>query len=235
MHHRELCELQVAQYKHLDVPLKKILSEHKVSCSKGCNHCCNQLTTIMLPEGVLMADRVLSWSNWQKWARKFHKWCVKFTGPDTTRDTYFESNTPCPFVNGRDGLCRVYDIRPAACRFLYAVSPRHMCSTSNTSKMILYVNLHDLEAEVWRLANDVQAEGTHAPSAPLPLMVLACMRLIQPANRLLIELTDGIPTPYEWMQQVVDTKQFWDEGAPQERNAVLAAAKKAGLIPESAQ
>jgi len=229
----KVCEIQLALYQHLDAKVSEVLKQFKVSCSKGCSECCKQITTVMLPEGTLIAEVVLTWPTWRKWAGKLRKWCDQFAGPEVTRDSYFNAQVPCPFLNHNGEVCRIYEYRPSACRYLYAVSPKEMCSANNKTKLISYLNLHEIEAQSWKFAQDVQPDGTLAVAAPLPLMVLTCMGMLQPQNKVIFELLEGLPTPGEWMEKTIQNMdQFKGEFSPQESDPIIDAAVKAGVIPE---
>jgi len=100
--------------------------ERPISCTRGCIGCCHQLVLIDLIEAFAIADHVLK--------KGFVTRALLQTlldhaemQNDGTRGKWFESATPCAFLDPETKDCRVYDVRPMACRMYYVISPPENC------------------------------------------------------------------------------------------------------------
>lgn len=97
----------------------------KVTCKKGCAHCCHSVIAITQDEAELLIKHAknISWEiDWYKVEKQ--EWYAK----DQSR--YFKllpENNACVFL-GTDNTCQVYEHRPASCRKYFAVSNPEDCS-----------------------------------------------------------------------------------------------------------
>lgn len=125
----------------------------KITCEKGCAHCCHQLTTVSGPEALHLAVALMRQDRWTDRLPALHRAAREDCAPGFTRGSRFRSMTPCGFLDvtapaprpydafaapesahsygapytGR-GTCSVYEQRPACCRFLAVVSDAKHCS-----------------------------------------------------------------------------------------------------------
>lgn len=109
-----------------------------LACGAGCTGCCHQLVLCYPFEteliGLYMRSRpelqaffVQTYAEWDTttapfredyllWAENFYK-----RGVDDKSFTVQDYFVPCPFLD--NGLCRIYDVRPYACRSCVALDP----------------------------------------------------------------------------------------------------------------
>lgn len=87
------------------------------ACGSGCAACCRGFAKqVTEDEADLLADAVLS-GRVEIDRAELHKQAGEATGA-----------APCVFL-GEGGRCRVYDLRPVACRKYYVTSPAENCGT----------------------------------------------------------------------------------------------------------
>ncbi|MDF3129461.1 SEC-C metal-binding domain-containing protein [Kiritimatiellaeota bacterium B1221] len=138
--------------------------ECKISCFKGCNHCCSQFVGATLQE----AEGIVHWlydnnEKRKKFIRQYPKWREKVRkhesifqavteagsrsfqnrGDKKLRDellcksqSYGMLDIKCPFLD--DGACMIYPVRPFVCAAHSVTSPPEHCkATSNTPPLAL--------------------------------------------------------------------------------------------------
>lgn len=202
---RPVVEILAELYKKLDPVAEKYAAEMKVSCRKGCAHCCYLFATATLPEGLLIAQKLLSSADWKEWLPKLKAASLEHCFVGVNKVTYFRKGLPCVFL-GEGNLCQIYAERPAACRYHYVVSPPENCShhaPENTRTGTL--DTLAVEAEVWELSTALDKKlGFPVPiCGPIPLIVLYSMEMatrndpeVYPIVR---RACEGVPNPMAWL------------------------------------
>ena len=128
----------------------------KVSCQKGCDHCCHLLVEVAweeayeLVEWVNDQDDVVKNEVLEKISKAASEAKRVFSKredtkifmepldddieiPDEVYDDYFYGKKrPCPFL--LDGCCRAYEARPTACRLHLVTSDPDICSAEVTDE-----------------------------------------------------------------------------------------------------
>ncbi len=130
--------------------IKQVIQEDglEISCHRGCSSCCR----FELPSGV-MAVEALSIYHFVRPMKEMEEFYTKARenaevfqdlldreickdpGPlrrDDPRVTkahirYNGLGRPCPFLDTKANECRIYPVRPMACRFYFSVSPWKWC------------------------------------------------------------------------------------------------------------
>lgn len=126
------------------------VDRERISCKKGCDHCCHLLVEATWEEAVEIAlwiknlpktkrkkilDRVLEHATQAKEFFKRKKSWSRFSKPvrgekpipDGAFDSYFyDEIRPCPFLEKKQ--CIAYEVRPTACRLHMVVSPAKLCA-----------------------------------------------------------------------------------------------------------
>jgi len=115
----DLRQVMTDVYKRVDDNIKDIFDNIgvKVSCSKGCSHCCHQIIGTSFPSLYMITPHVdenlLERANeFIEDGREFGKACVL-------------TRTPCVFL--KDNSCSVYQDRPFPCRSYFSVKPAIDC------------------------------------------------------------------------------------------------------------
>jgi Fe-S-cluster containining protein len=136
----------------VDSAVRDIIADgEKVSCAKGCAHCCHLLVEVFWEEARELAKWVQSQSeqkreywykkiqanaadfeqlcskrkHWRPYAEPFSDDDMEFT--DGLCDNYFgKTLRPCTFL-GEDGACQSYAARPSSCRLHLVTSDPDLC------------------------------------------------------------------------------------------------------------
>lgn len=187
-----------------------IASDERVSCTRGCNHCCKRMIMVSLPEGIAIAERITKDPYYQARLPMFMRMLYK-------QVQFLEANklddvTSCMFLK-EDGDCGIYDFRPSACRYLFVVSDPENCKRDNKST-VSRVDMTKEEERVWSEGNRLskQVGVPHPMLAPLPVAILWGMKILQEGvsgfKFSLSELGSGLHPAY-WekrMRAIIDGK-----------------------------
>lgn len=191
-------------YKTMDPFAEEYAAKLNASCRKGCAHCCYLLATATLPEGMLIAEKLLNSEDWESWIPKLRHAALEHSYKGINKVNYFNKGLPCVFL-GEGNLCRVYAERPSACRYHYVVSPPENCShhaPPSTNTAVLQTQT--LEEHVWRLSFRFNEQiGIPGPvCGPIPLIVLYSMEVMargdSERHSIIKKACEGIPNPLEW-------------------------------------
>jgi Fe-S-cluster containining protein len=120
-----------------DVKAKEYGEELKITCKKGCAHCCHKLVYVTPDEGMLLARKLLTLEGGEISEKTGDT--LKFQAsfePHQQLDYWMldEKRSKCVFLNPADNSCRVYNNRPANCRILRVKSPAYNCSKVATMR-----------------------------------------------------------------------------------------------------
>ena len=132
----------------IDFVLAATGTDEQVQCKKGCANCCIDLVRgISTPEIVNIYHHVRSWPDARQ-VFEYHRESAEifmeileskrkpdekpFGGNDPrvveSHTEYNRRNRPCGFLDQETGCCRIYPVRPIACRFFFSLDPPEMCS-----------------------------------------------------------------------------------------------------------
>lgn len=125
----------------------------EVKCAKGCSNCCIDLVRGMTtPEIVHIYHHVRSWPDAKQLFEYHRESAFSFMqilagkaqpgeAMPTARDPriaeahmeYNLQNRPCGFLDTATGCCRIYRVRPLACRYFFSLDPAEMCTPTHES------------------------------------------------------------------------------------------------------
>lgn len=132
----------------IDFVLRFDGTQSKVQCSKGCCNCCIDLVRgVTTPEIVNIYNHVRNWPDVRQIFEYHRESAELFMGilasklePDEQsfggRDQrvaqahveYNLLNRPCGFLDTESGQCRIYPVRPIACRYFFSLDPPEYCT-----------------------------------------------------------------------------------------------------------
>jgi len=124
-----------------------------ISCWKGCSHCCN----IMVHSNQLEVDLIFDYMKEKKIkvSQKRLEEQVKLQ----THNYFLSEHRRCVFLDDQ-GLCKVYPVRPMACRNYFVVTPADLCDTTKyphgeTASIMNYeaFAMHNGVVNIYPLAN----------------------------------------------------------------------------------
>ena len=155
------------------------------SCKKGCDSCCYQLTAASLAEGALIAAHIMESASWTSELRALRTRLqqdsdeIRAMGTAGKAKSYqwMERKKGCPFLDKKAGECRIYNVRPLACRTYYVVSDPANCSPDRPGAGVHVID--PLEATVPAIEGIAKTVESIPPATgSLQAMVLAGMELI---------------------------------------------------------
>lgn len=205
-------------YTGIDASIQEGLRSEKISCERGCYHCCRIVALTALAEGVLLGRHVLQMPQAQRIAvtERLRESAVP---EEMSNVDYARLGHHCGFLDMDTKDCVIYEKRPASCRYHFVVSPPELCAC-DTSHKIMILNLIDAERVVHEMSYSLT--GVYLV-APLPNMVLHCMAAL---DRTKNKATKGVAGPVRWtqrymgkhgaevaeMKQALEMAQKWERG-----------------------
>lgn len=148
-----------------------------IQCKKGCANCCIDLVRgITTPEIINIYHHVREWPDVRQLFEYHRESAFTFMGilasklapgepPPGGRDPrvaeahveYNRRNRPCGFLDQQTGCCRIYPVRPIACRYFFSLDPPERCSPLHvlyldrrTRTVHLPERIHELLREIDR-------------------------------------------------------------------------------------
>lgn len=95
-------------------------NQKKITCTKGCHHCCYMNIDIFKEEAIALAIKIRKKQVW------FNKEEFEIQKDMTSEDRQNQPPRPCIFL--KEGTCSIYKDRPSTCRKYYVVSEPEACS-----------------------------------------------------------------------------------------------------------
>jgi len=143
----------------------KVLKEGRVSCKKGCNHCCHYPLYISLLEGLLIYQGLHEEGLWTTRLRTKFQEAARATWGQSVA-VWMLSNRPCPLL-GDDGLCRSYDNRPTHCRATFSRGNPRDCHPHrfNESTLVSRAEVLEMMASEKRLMKRFGSAQAYFPMA----------------------------------------------------------------------
>jgi Fe-S-cluster containining protein len=157
-------------YRHYDGFVQAVLAtgEERISCSKGCSHCCSHYVTSVEPyELLFLHGRIREDARYPGRIIALHRRVSLFKSllkgavhddamaeeEDKALYRYYLRGQPCPFLQA-GGVCGVYENRPMSCRMFYSLSHPSLCKGKNVidpgNRNFLIELPEDIEADLAR-------------------------------------------------------------------------------------
>lgn len=159
----------------IDRVLESDPPEKAIACKKGCANCCIDLVRgINTPEIINIYHHVRRWDDCKQLFEYHRESAEKFgellmakgsageTPPDGRDPRVAEAhvefnrlNRPCGFLDQETGCCRIYPVRPLACRYFFSVDPPETCSPLHVKYLNRRTRMVHLPEEIHALIRDV--------------------------------------------------------------------------------
>ncbi len=153
------------------------------SCQRGCNHCCYQLIGTSLAEGALIAAHLMDSPSWMPELQALRVRLQQdsddiraMSGTKSKSYQWMENKKGCPFLDKKSGDCRIYNVRPIACRTYFVVSDPDNCSPDKPGAEVRIID--PSHAQVPLINAIVGLEAIPTLTGSMQSMVLAGMELI---------------------------------------------------------
>lgn len=136
----------------------------RVTCSKGCSHCCSHYVTSVEPYELLhLHDRIRGGDAYPSQVVALHRRASLFrslldgsegdAAEDRALHRYYLRNHACPFLE-EGGKCGVYESRPMSCRMFHSLSHPSLCKGKGVvdpaNRNFLIELPEDIEADLAR-------------------------------------------------------------------------------------
>jgi len=131
-------------YNRVDTIMEAARVQFDAPCKKGCWHCCYQIASISIAEGIIMAEAVgnLSFVIRQLLIKRSLAHANKLYNPLVTTSSWFEDKIPCVFLS--DGECRIYDARPLTCRTMMVAKGSDCSIEFGPGKLVKMINNREI-------------------------------------------------------------------------------------------
>lgn len=175
----------LAEYdKLIDFVLTFSGDDRRIQCRKGCANCCIDLVRGMTtPEVIAIYHHVRSWPD-AKQLFEYHKESTELFinilfqkvpnpaelegkgGDDRIAEShllYNMLNRPCGFLDQQTGCCRIYPVRPLACRYFFSLDPPETCTPLHVKYLNRQTRLIHLPAEIHALIREIDRKFGFRP------------------------------------------------------------------------
>lgn len=150
-------------------------TNERVQCKKGCSNCCIDLVRgISTPEVINIYHHVRTWPD-AKAIFEYHRESAEifmailrsklrpgereFCGDDArvieAHREFNLRNRPCGFLDQRTGCCRIYPVRPIACRYFFSLDPAEYCTPTHAKYFNRDIRTVHLPPEVHDVLLDI--------------------------------------------------------------------------------
>lgn len=182
-------------YREYAPAVRELLKDAKISCRRGCSHCCYLLVYLTLPEALAIAERLLSSPERLKEVRRaIAAQLTTLTDPLITQHSYFRQQHPCIFLNNSE--CTIYDVRPTECRYYYVLSSPDLCGETGSLRGSVITKANMTKVKL-RILTEMEA----GQPAPMPVMLHWALRLLedgQEAYEAEMREAQGVMKPSYW-------------------------------------
>jgi hypothetical protein len=128
---------------------QKLLSQpERVTCGKGCHHCCYYPVTVGLLEGLSIHQGLVERRIWTTFLRKqFEQHAEKTL--NLMPAVWFLSMIPCPLLH--EDKCLGYEVRPVTCKVAYSIGDPYYCHPHRLSEATAFGNQKEISEQVFKI------------------------------------------------------------------------------------
>jgi len=103
--------------------------KNKISCRKGCSHCCSMKVQITVAEALIIYQYLLKKKIWKDIKIE----CKRLLPLDEATDyvTWFSMKLICPILDKKTNTCQAYIVRPVKCSTHFVKSDPKACDPLN--------------------------------------------------------------------------------------------------------
>ena len=155
----------------IKLQMKKDKISKKISCKKGCAHCCYLNVAVNIDEALLIIGSTLERKIYLDWG-KIKRQALAKNDEEWSKLTRDEQR--CIFLNKKNA-CSIYEYRPAACRKYFVISDSDNCNTTTKGSVARWA---PIQAEII-----YSAMANAKLSATLPIQLLAVKEIDDEMHR----------------------------------------------------
>lgn len=172
----------------IDLALAASGDTQRIQCKKGCANCCIDLVRgITAPEIINIYHHVRGWDDVRELFEYHRESALRFMGilaaklqsgetPPSGADprvaeahiAYNRLNRPCGFLDQENGCCRIYPVRPIACRYFFSLDPPETCTPLHVKYLNRRVRTVHLPDRIHELLTEINKRFGFRPLNYLP-------------------------------------------------------------------
>lgn len=138
----------------------------RITCQKGCNHCCYFPVAVTPLEGITMYRWLHERGLWKRaFKAKLQETHERVWG--LSASVWLLGLIPCALLQ-EDGSCGIYEARPFACRTTFSVSAPEFCHPHRFAEFMGIIPRKEV-AEAMDAAEDRLMKSAKIPALRLPL------------------------------------------------------------------
>lgn len=161
----------------IELALRASGDDTRIHCAKGCANCCIDLVRgITALEIIHIYHHVRPWSDCKQLfeyhrdsAEQFSYILLECGGPgdvpatgDDPRiaEAHMRYNTlrrPCGFLDQQTGTCRIYPVRPLACRYFFSLDPPETCTPTHERYFQRRIRTVHLPPDIHQLLREIES------------------------------------------------------------------------------
>lgn len=157
------------------------LERFPTTCRDGCSHCCKLPASASTAEMIPVAESLISSPTWKErkpgLVREVNRMIQEMAACDLhdeeKRAAFFKRQMRCLFLKA--DRCTIYALRPAVCRYYFAVSPPENCALGAADTLVGRIDLSKLEARVTAAG---AIELGELSGGPIPVALVLAMRYL---------------------------------------------------------
>jgi Fe-S-cluster containining protein len=140
---KRIVKMMRTYYRSVDKRMEEMRNDYGSPCADGCDHCCYQLVSSCIPEGLVALQSV--WNSRalrEDFSSKMWRLAQEMellSRPDASNRKWFSMHIPCVFL--KDSRCIIYEDRPLMCRAqMSAEETSDKCKDVGTAQRLKLVN-----------------------------------------------------------------------------------------------
>jgi Fe-S-cluster containining protein len=131
---------------NIDASQRKGIDKRVISCKKGCAFCCHYVVDMTLTEAQIIVEYC------KEKGIEIDKEKLATQQPLSTTERPKHKDSACVFLSP-DNSCKIYDVRPIACRMQLVVTAPKYCDASEKTRKVGWISEANSDMQVSAIGN----------------------------------------------------------------------------------